>query len=209
MTSVIRIGICDDDALVRRLLANTISHAADMEVVAVCDTGEDAVALDEPIDLWLMDLRLPGMSGRRASEILTKRVPKPKVLLLTAFGDDRVADTLEAGASGYLLKDSRPENLIAAIRAVAAGFSVSTVEVMRSALGGAAATPQVQLPDDLDPLDRRIVQEILRGAAYGEIAQLVNMSESGLKKRVSALMRRMGVKSRPELMARLQQPRNR
>ena len=201
---MIRVGICDDDALARNLVADTVERASDLEVVAMCASGEEALATECPVDIWLMDMRMTGLSGRETCRILTARIPAPAVLLLTAFGDDLVAETLRAGASGYLFKDGRPESLIAAVRAVAAGFSVSSPDAMRSALRGSPSLRPV-LPAGLefDEMDETVIEQLLAGVGYAEIARVVHMSESGLKKRVSALMRRLGVSSRPELTAKL------
>ncbi|MGO1383906.1 MAG: response regulator [Arachnia sp.] len=201
---MMRIGICDDDPMVRQLLCNIVGSAPDLEVVVTCSSGEESLDVKKSVDMWLMDLRLPGISGRKVCQILTARGPAPKVLLLTAFGDDMVGETLRAGASGYLFKDGRPEGLVAAIRAVAAGFNVSSPDAMTSALREVPA-PSPVLPASLenDEVAKTIIEQLLLGAGYAEIARNVHMSESGLKKRVAALMRRVGASSRPELMAKL------
>lgn len=202
--SVIRLGICDDDAMVRRLLAVTAREAEDIEVVAVCSSGEEALAVEAPVDVWLMDLRMPDMTGAEVCRRLRARDPAPQVLILTAFATEPLTAAYRAGACGYLFKDETPNQLLAAIRAAAAGFTVSSTRAMADLLEGyAEPAPVLPAALNLGELDERIVRHLLTGASYGEIARRVHMSESGVKKRTSGLMKQLGVRSRPQLMARL------
>ncbi len=201
---MIRLGICDDDAMVRRLLAVTAQEADDIDLVAVCSSGEEALRVESPVDVWLMDMRMPGMTGAEVCRRLRARTPAPQVLILTAFATEPLTAAYRAGACGYLFKDESPSQLLAAIRAAAAGFTVSSTRAMDELLQDYAEPAPTLLPSlSLGELDTRIVRHLLTGASYGEIARRVHMSESGVKKRTSALMKQVGVNSRPQLMARL------
>lgn len=197
---MIRVALCDDDALVRQLLSQTLA-SDDIEVVGTVPDGESALEFDEPVDLWLIDLRMPGIDGRETTRRLVEARPDVKVILLTAFGDGEVADTMRAGASGYLNKDANPDQLRRAIRSVMDGFLVVT----DGSLGDALLAPKSQIPDDIceDDLDRRIVELLTAGYSYGDIAKDVEMSISGTKKRAARLMQAVGAASRSELVAKV------
>lgn len=202
--AVIRLAICDDDAMVRRLLTVTALEADDIEVVAVCSSGEEALLVQADVDVWLMDMRMPGMTGSEVCRRLRARNPAPQVLILTAFATEPLTAAYRAGACGYLFKDESPNQLLAAIRAAAAGFTVSSTRAMADLLDDyAEPAPILPASLNLSDLDEVIVKHLLTGASYAEIARRVHMSESGIKKRTSALMKQVGVKSRPQLMARL------
>ncbi|WP_296135989.1 response regulator transcription factor [uncultured Tessaracoccus sp.] len=198
---MIRVGLCDDDALVRQLLAETLTQG-DIEVVVTCASGEEALADRTPVDLWLVDLRMPGMDGRETARRLTAADPGLRVIILTAFGDERITATLRAGASAYLHKDATPAQLSDAIRAVMGGFTVvapgALDEVLRQPAGEG-------LLDEVgaDDVDRRIVQLMSAGYSYDQMAADVDMSVSGTKKRAARLMTALEVRSRSQLVAKV------
>lgn len=197
---MITVGICDDDPLVLSYLAATLDRLDDVEVAFQCGSGQQALAAG-PVDIWLMDIRMPGMSGVEACRILTSRPEPPRVLLLTSLSTTTLADALDSGASGYLYKDTPARALAAAIRSAAAGIFVHSPDAARTRRASMATDIT---PDGLvrDAVDQAILRRIHAGAGYDEIAEALDMSVSGVKKRVSALMKRAGVTSRPRLMAR-------
>lgn len=198
---MIRIAICDDDDLVQHLLSQTLA-CEDMTVVATFGRGEDAVASGIDVDVWLVDLRMPGIDGRETARRLVAAKPNQRVIVLTAFGDERVADTLQSGASAYLHKDATPDQLRHAIRAVAGGFTVVAPGAMSQALQHPAGNA---LLDEIgaDEVDRRIVELMSAGHSYEQMAADVEMSVSGTKKRAARLMTALGVGSRSQLVAKL------
>ncbi len=155
---MIRVGVCDDDPLVLRLVADVIGRADDLVVVAVCRSGDEAIAVDEPVDVWLMDQRMPEMTGIQACAVLTAGTDPPRVLILTASTSETVSEAYRAGASGYLFKDEQPERLHTAVRAAAAGFQVQSpqaaVIIPRSRDAASPRLP-VEVPD-LAADERRI-----------------------------------------------------
>lgn len=201
---MIRLGICDDDAMVRRLLAETVEAASDIHVVAMCASGEEALRAESTVDVWLMDQRMSGLTGSEVCQVLTSRTPAPQVLILTASATEPISAAYRAGACGYLFKDESPKHLVAAIRAAAAGFTVSSTQALAELLQDRPEPVHV-VPHrlTLDELDSEVVRLLLAGTNYSDIARQVHLSESGVKKRVAALMKQLGVRSRPQLMARL------
>lgn len=203
---MIRVGICDDDPLVRQLIADVVGRAGDLKLVATCSTGEESIAFGGEVDVWLMDQRLPGMTGSQTCRVLTSRNPAPRVLILTSFATEPIREAIRAGACGYLYKDEKPERLHTAIRAASAGFTVHSAQAMSDILGQPPERPPVPQPVlELGDDDRRILCLVLAGHPYRDIAERVDLSESGLKKRLAGIMQRMGVKSRPQLMAKLRE----
>ena len=202
---MIRVGVCDDDPLVLRLVADVIGRADDLVVVAVCRSGDEAIAVDEPVDVWLMDQRMPEMTGIQACAVLTAGTDPPSVLILTASTSETVSEAYRSGASGYLFKDEQPERLHTAVRAAAAGFQVQSPQaavIIPRSRDAASPRPRGETPE-LAADERRIAAEVMTGQTYAQIAPRVGMSQSGLKKRVAALMKRLDVHSRPQLMAKL------
>ncbi len=195
--AMIRVGICDDLIDFRRTLSAVVDRAADMSAAAVCASGAEALTVDTPVDVWLMDLLMPGMNGREVCRRMIARDPLIKVLFITAFPGNEVMNVLADGAVGYIHKEHQ------AIRAAAAGLSVSSSSAMRSALTNAGLRPSAELtldPDaELTGSDREILQRLVAGETLRTIADGIHMSESGLKKRLDALARKLGVKGRTQL----------
>lgn len=200
---MIRVGVCDDDPLVLRLVVDVIGRADDLVVVAACRSGDEAIAVDDPVDVWLMDRLMPGMTGIEACRVLTAGTDPPSVLILTASTSETLSEAYRAGASGYLFKDEQPERLHTAVRAAAAGYQVQSPQAAVIIPRTRDATrPGGEVPD-LTAGERRIVAEVMTGRTYAQIAARVGLSESGVKKRIAALMKRLDVTSRPQLMARI------
>lgn len=196
-----RVGICDDNPEARAFLEMVISQEPSLTLEAGCSSGEEAVAEPGAVEVWLMDLRMPGMGGRRTCEELLANDPKVKVLFLTAFPEESVAESLKAGASGYLFKDEAPDNIISAVKAVKAGLVIGSRTAVGS-LVGSEDTPNLS-EFTYDSLDKELVAMIMTGHSNHEMAEALHLSESGVKKRLNKLMLRAGVVSRPMLMAKL------
>ncbi|MFT3887679.1 MAG: response regulator transcription factor [Arachnia sp.] len=203
---MIKVGICDDDPTSRAGLGNIVTRHKDLDLVASVSSGEEAVAYGGGVDVWLMDVRMRGMSGVEAcARLLTAERP-PKVIMVTAFPDSRLAEAVKAGAIGFLYKDARPAHLVHAIRTAALGLAVGTPEAVakmaEEPLMG-AVTPDALDTIVQDPTDARLAALIVQGHPTDVMAAKLGLSESGVKKRLRILMDRAGVSSRPLLMARL------
>ena len=189
-----RILLADDHLVVRMGIASIISFEPDLEVVAEADTGEEAIALarvHKP-DVVVMDLMMPKLSGADATVAILQENPAVRVLILTTFGtSDDMRRAFDAGAAGGLVKSSSQAEIIAAIRAVAAGRRVLSPEIEHS-LGTAADPP---------PLSIRQL-EVLNLAAKGftnrEIGDILGIGVNGVKAHLKLIYTRLGVASRTE-----------
>jgi DNA-binding NarL/FixJ family response regulator len=178
-----------------------LEAAGDIEIVAEAGDGEEAVraAHEHAPDVVLMDIRMPGMDGIEA----TRQLPRQRILILTTFGlDEYIIDALRAGASGFLLKDAPTHEVVAAVRAVAAGDAVLSATVTRQLLDQVARrlpAPVSRRPDDVDQLTER-EHEVLRMLANGlsnhEIATALTISEATVKSHVSHLLGKLGLRDR-------------
>jgi DNA-binding NarL/FixJ family response regulator len=178
-----------------------LEAAGDIEIVAEAGDGEEAVraAHQHAPDVVLMDIRMPGMDGIEA----TRQLPRQRILILTTFGlDEYIIDALRAGASGFLLKDAPTHEVVAAVRAVAAGDAVLSATVTRQLLDQVARrlpAPVSRRPDDVDQLTER-EHEVLRMLANGlsnhEIATALTISEATVKSHVSHLLGKLGLRDR-------------
>src|SRR4051794_39284173 len=175
---MIRVALVDDQAMVRTGLARILSPADGFEVVAECSDGGEAVARlpDLRPDLVLMDVRMPVLDGIAATARLREWPEPPAVLVLTTFGDDEVLwGAIEAGAAGFVLKDSPAEDLLAAARAVAGGGAWFDPAVAPRVLTqyrrqAAPAAREGQQIEELTERELEVLQLMARGATNGEIA---------------------------------------
>jgi DNA-binding NarL/FixJ family response regulator len=198
---MLRVVIADDQPMMRAGFKAVLESTGDIKVVAEAGTGEEAVraATELAPDVVLMDIRMPGMDGIEA----TRRLPRQRVLILTTFGlDQYIIDALRAGASGFLLKDAPTGEVVAAVRAVAAGDAVLSAPVTRQLLDQIARRLPAAVsrqPSELDGLTQR-EQEVLRMLASGlsnaEIAAALVVSEATVKSHVSALLGKLGLRDR-------------
>ncbi|WP_353080994.1 response regulator transcription factor [Tessaracoccus lapidicaptus] len=197
---MITVGICDDDALVLSYLTSTLSRVDDIAVVHQCAGGREALAAS-PVDIWLMDIRMPGISGVQACRSLTSRPNPPRVLLLTSLSTTTLPEAIAAGASGFLYKDTPGKALAAAIRTAHSGIFVHSPDAARALT--TRVTSREPAPDGVlrDAVDHELIRAINAGRSYDQMAEALGMSVSGVKKRVGILMKRAGVTSRPQLMA--------
>jgi DNA-binding NarL/FixJ family response regulator len=199
--SPLRVVIADDQPMMRAGFKAVLEAAGDITVVAEAGSGEEAVAAatEHGPDVVLMDIRMPGMDGIEA----TRRLPRQRVLILTTFGlDEYIIDALRAGASGFLLKDAPTQEVVDAVRSVAAGDAVLSPAVTRRLLdqvGRRLPAAVSREPEGLSALTDR-EQEVLRMLAAGltnaEIAQALVVSEPTVKTHVSNLLGKLGLRDR-------------
>ena len=200
----IRVLLVDDDALMRAGLATVLSSDPAIEVVGQASTGRlalERVRAGHP-DLVLMDVRMPHLDGIATTRRLLAAAPEVKVIILTTFEqDDYIFGAIDAGASGFLLKRTRPEELLSAIHAVAAGDSLLSPSVTRIVLEHLArqptSTPQStsQLAE-LTPRELQVLELIARGESNGEIAATLVIEESTVKTHVKRILLKLDLRDR-------------
>jgi DNA-binding NarL/FixJ family response regulator len=199
--SKLRVVIADDQPMMRAGFKAVLEATGDIEVVAEAGSGEEAVAAAEALapDVVLMDIRMPGMNGIEA----TRRLPRRRVLILTTFGlDQYIIEALRAGASGFLLKDAPTHEVVAAVRAVAAGDAVLSATVTRQLLDQVARrlpAPVSRRPGDLDLLTEReheVLRMLANGLSNAEIADALVVSEATVKSHVSHILGKLGLRDR-------------
>ena len=194
----IRVVIADDQPLMRAGFKTVLEATGTIEVVGEAGDGEEAVRVAEALepDVVLMDIQMPRLDGIEA----TRRMPRRKVLILTTFGlDDYIVDALRAGASGFLLKDARPQELVGAVRAVAAGDAVLSAPVTRRLLDQIAhrlPAPVPQAPDGLTEREHEVWRLLAGGLSNAEIATALTVSEATVKTHVSNLLGKLGLRDR-------------
>jgi DNA-binding NarL/FixJ family response regulator len=198
--SRLRVVIADDQPLMRAGFKAVLEATGEIEVVAEAGDGEEAVAAARAHrpDVVLMDIRMPGVDGIEA----TRRLPGQRVLILTTFGlDDYIIAALRAGASGFLLKDAPTEQVLDAVRAVAAGDAVLSPAVTRRLLDqvGRRLPAAVSREHGLDALterEREVLRMLAAGLSNNEIAQALVVSEATVKSHVSSLLGKLGLRDR-------------
>jgi DNA-binding NarL/FixJ family response regulator len=197
----LRVVIADDQPMMRAGFKAVLEATGDMEVVAEAGNGEEAVraAGEHSPDVVLMDIRMPGLDGIEA----TRRLPRQRVLILTTFGlDQYIIEALRAGASGFLLKDSPTSEVVAAVRAVAAGDAVLSAAVTRQLLDQVARrlpAPVARRLDEPDPLTEReheVLRMLANGLSNAEIAEALVVSEATVKSHVSHILGKLGLRDR-------------
>lgn len=209
MTTTIQVVLADDQELVRRGFAALIAPEPDIEVVGDAVNGFDAVelALRHRPDVVLMDIRMPGVDGIEATRRITTdhRLTGTNVLMLTTFDlDQYVYDALRAGASGFLLKDTPPQQLLDAVRVVAAGEALIAPSITRRLIEEFAARPD---PDDRDGVltdltarERSVLTEVGCGRSNNEVAERLFISPLTVKTHVSRILGKLGARDRAQLV---------
>jgi DNA-binding NarL/FixJ family response regulator len=199
-----RILIADDQALIRAGFRMIIDAEPDLHVVAEAENGAEAVeaARRTRPDVVLMDIRMPTIDGLEATRrIIAATDTPPRVLILTTFDlDEYVFDALHAGASGFVLKDTSPEQLVAGIRVVAQGESLLSPSVTRHLIESFVREhPRRQVPPQLEELTAReleILGLISRGLSNAEIAELLVLSTTTVKTHVARVLSKLGLRDR-------------
>jgi DNA-binding NarL/FixJ family response regulator len=201
---VVRVLIADDDHLMRAGLAELLTADPHIEVVGQAATGREAVdgARRVAPDVVLMDVRMPDLDGIAATRELTRLAPHIRVLVLTTFEqDDYIFGALRAGASGFLLKRSRPEDLIHAVHAVADGDALLSPSVTRRVVDRMAQQPTPELDnrpkvDGLTPRERQTLELIARGLSNREIAAALFVEESTVRTHVKRILMKLDLRDR-------------
>jgi DNA-binding NarL/FixJ family response regulator len=206
----IRVGIADDQALVRDGFRVQLELVPDMDLVGMASDGEQAVALarQQRPDVLLMDVRMPVLDGIEATRRVTSdpATAGTRVVVLTTFDlDEYVYGALRAGASGFLLKDVMPEQLVAAIRVVASGEALLAPSITRRLIAEFASRPVTGTPRRglLDPLTEReteVLALVAQGLSNAEIAGRLVVSPATTKTHVSRILTKLGLRDRAQLV---------
>ena len=202
---MIRVLIADDEALVRGGLRMILEAQADIEVSGEAEDGRTALDLARraPPDVVLMDIRMPGVDGIQATrELLDVPGGAPRVLILTTFDlDEYVYEAMRAGASGFLLKSARPQQLVTAVRGAVAGETLLAPEITRRLVETFVRRPKpgAHMPSALEGLTNReleVLRHIACGRSNAEIAQLLYVTDETVKTHASRIFMKLGVRDR-------------
>jgi DNA-binding NarL/FixJ family response regulator len=205
---VIRILLVDDQALVRAGFRMILDAEPEMEVVGEASDGREAVdqVRDLRPDVVLMDIRMPELDGLEAARRILAGAPQddaPKILMLTTFDlDEYVYEALRAGASGFLLKDTPPEQLVSAIHVIAEGEALLSPSITRRVISefvkGTGPKPRAQFPrlQDLTARELEVMKAIARGLSNAEIAKELFVSETTVKTHVARILMKLGLRDR-------------
>lgn len=199
-----RVLIVDDEDLMRAGLTELLTADPEIKIIGQASTGREAVQQARRLapDVVLMDVRMPDLDGIAATRELSLAAPSAKVLILTTFEqDDYVFGALRAGASGFLLKRTRPEDLIAAVHTIAAGDSLLSPSVTRRVIDRMAQQPTPELADqaklnDLTPREREVLELIARGLSNREIAAALVVEESTIRTHVKRILMKLDLRDR-------------
>lgn len=201
----VRVVLADDQPLVRAGLRKVFEVDPELEVVAEVEDGLGAVSAAERRrpDVVVMDIRMPNVDGLEATRRLMARVdPPPRVLILTTFGlDEYVFDALRAGASGFLLKDAPPEQLIAAVHTLARGDALLDPGITRAVVERLSRLPEPDQSDaarlaELSDREREVLLLLVEGCSNREIAERLVVSEGTVKSHVMAVLRKLELRDR-------------
>jgi DNA-binding NarL/FixJ family response regulator len=199
----VRVLLVDDDDLMRAGLRSVLSSDETIEVVGEAGDGRGVVKLIRELrpELVLMDIRMPDLDGISATREVLAAEPEVKVVMLTTFEeDDYIFEALSAGASGFLLKRTKPEELIAAIHTVAEGDSLLSPSVTRRVIDRRATQPVPVRADrrieDLTPREREVLELVARGLSNREIAENFVIEESTVKTHVKRILMKLGLRDR-------------
>lgn len=202
----IRILIADDQVITRSGLRVLLSATDELQIVGEASNGEETIAMAnaEQPDVILMDLRMPGVNGIEATRRIHRTSPHIGILILTVFEDDAsVFPAIRAGARGYLLKNSEQEELVRAIRTVAAGGAVFSPGIAQKVLGYLSVPqkqPTANLFDELTEREREILHWIARGKTNAEIATNLNLSVKTVSNYISNVLLKVHATDRAKLM---------
>ena len=198
----IRVLVADDQSMVRAGFRMLLAGEEDIEVVAEATNGLEAVDKAARFDpaVILMDIRMPELDGLQATRRILATDDTARILILTTFDlDEYVYEALRAGASGFVLKDDSPEQLIAAIRTVAAGDALLSPTITKRVIQKFARMPRPSPPKELDSLserEREVFRLMARGLSNGEIAQELYISETTVKTHVTHILQKLELRDR-------------
>ncbi len=195
---MIRVLIVDDHAVVRRGLEQFLGSEPDIDVVGTAPDGEEAVhaAAAATPDVVLMDLSMPVLNGVEATRRIVAASPGVAVVVLTSFSDrDRIMDALEAGATGYILKDADPTEVVAAVRAAAAGGSPLDPKAARVMLDEKRDRPTAR---ELSAREEEVLRLVVGGLANKQIARRLGITERTVKAHLTSVFNRIGVQDRTQ-----------
>ena len=200
---MIRVLVADDQPLVRSGFRMILDERDDLRLIGEAQNGEEAVALARELDpdVILMDVRMPALDGVEATRRLVDANSRARILILTTFDlDEYVYAAIRAGASGFLLKDVQPADLVDAIRVVAAGNSLFGPEATQRLVARFGQQPDPSAPtrslDELTERELEILRLLATGLSNAELAQRLYLSETTVKTHVSAVLRKLGVRDR-------------
>ena len=206
----IRVVVVDDQALVRAGFEVLVNSAPDLEVVGVACNGDEAVTVVERTkpDVVLMDVRMPLMDGIEATRVITGSPTgrHSRVLMLTTFDlDEYVFEALRSGASGFLLKDTPPEELLSAIRVIAAGDALLAPSITKRLIEEFTSRPSSSPPsssqlDVLTGREREVMIAVAQGCSNAEIAEQLFMSVATAKTHVSRILAKLDARDRTQLV---------
>lgn len=201
---MIRVVICDDQAIIRDGLEMLLKLERDIEVVGLAQDGAEGVDLtaEKSPDLVLMDLKMPGMNGVEATRRIRAQHPDTKVLVLTTYDDDEwVFDAIRAGASGYLLKDTRREEVFEAIRGTVAGKSYVDPVVAGKLIDQVSSQqikPSAMIAEKLTDREVAVLRLLARGLSNTEIAKQLYLSEGTVRNHVSSILTKLDISDRTQ-----------
>ena len=199
---MIRVLVVDDQSMVRAGFRMLLSREGDVEVVAEAENGVEAVEKAARFDptVVLMDIRMPELDGLEATRRILAADPAARVLVLTTFDlDDYVYEALRAGASGFVLKDDPPEQLIAAVRTVASGDALLSPAVTKRVIGAFTRMPRPAPPRELDDLsarEREVFRLVARGLSNAQIGKELFIGETTVKTHVTHILSKLGLHDR-------------
>jgi DNA-binding NarL/FixJ family response regulator len=199
---MIRVLVADDQSMVRAGFRMLLADEEDVEVVAEASNGLEAVAKAARFEpsLILMDIRMPELDGLEATRRILATDPEARILILTTFDlDEYVYEALRAGASGFVLKDDTPEQLLAAIRTVAAGDGLLSPAVTKRVIQKFARTPRPDPPkevDDLSERERDVFRLMARGLSNAEIGKELYISDTTVKTHVTHILQKLDLRDR-------------
>ncbi len=210
MSGMITVLIADDEALVRAGFRLLVEYAADLDVVGEAENGAQAVSQARALkpDVVLMDIRMPVMDGLEATRMILdgSRDHVPRILVVTTFDDDEnVFAALRSGASGFVLKDTPPEQLLEAIRIVAAGDALLTPSITRRLIAEFARAPAPHtlaqpIVGQLTEREREVLAQVASGRSNAEVSAALHISHATVKTHVSRLLAKLGARDRAQLV---------
>ncbi|CAN5140351.1 response regulator transcription factor [soil metagenome] len=211
---MVRVVLVDDHALMRQGISMILSAQADIEVVGEASTGEEALelVLRTAPDVVCMDVEMPGIGGLEATrQLVSDPATTTKVLMLTTFErEDYLLAALDAGASGFLLKNSKPEHLVDGVRAIAAGEALLAPELTRAVIERAVARDRAEsaatapigvVPEQLTEREAEVLRLMARGLSNDEIAELLVIGRATVKTHVSNVLMKLSLRDRVQAVA--------